>query len=64
MELRRPVDVIISRIEGKMKEAQYYYRDSVSEEDWQLWKGAWKAYIESYIIAVEVLAEIIEKEEE
>ena len=61
MELRRPVDVIIARIEGKMKEAQYYYRDSVNEEDWQFWKGAWKAFTESYIIAVEVLAEVIKE---
>jgi len=64
MELRRPVDVILARIEEKMKDAQYYYRDSVSEEDWLFWKGTWKAYIECYMIAVEVLAEIMKEEEE
>ena len=58
MEYTRPIDVIIARIDEKMKEAQYYYRDSVNAEDWQFWKGVWKTYIECYIMAVEVLAEV------
>jgi len=57
-EYSRPVEMILAEINRKMEEAKHYFRDSVNEKDWQFWKGVWRAYIESYIIAVEVLAEV------
>lgn len=64
MDSRDALEVVLTRIDAEMTRAQEYYRDSVNTEDWQYWKGMWRAYIESYIIAVEVLAEVIKEVEE
>jgi len=57
-EYSRPVEMILAEINRKMEEAKHYYRDSDNEKDRQFWKGVWRAYMESYVTAVEVLAEI------
>jgi len=64
MDSRETIEKILARISAKMREAQYYYKDSVNASDWDFWKGMWKAYIESYIIVVEILASVTEEVEE
>ena len=61
---RDTIERILARIDKKMREAQYYYKDLVNVPDWDFWKGAWKAYTESYIIVVEMLAGVTKEEEE
>ena len=60
---RDTIERILARIDKKLREAQYYYKDSVNAPDWDFWKGAWRAYTESYIIVVEMLA-VVTKEVE
>jgi len=63
MNSRDTIERILARIDKKLREAQYYYKDSVNAPDWDFWKGAWRAYTESYIIVVEMLA-VVTKEVE
>ena len=63
MNSRDTLERILARIDKKMREAQYYYKDSVNAPDWDFWKGTWRAYIESYIIVVEMLAAVTKEAE-
>ena len=64
MDSREAIERILVRIDKEMQEAQYYYKDSVNAPNWDFWKGAWRAYTESFIIVVEMLAAVTKEVEE
>jgi len=64
MKCTEPLRKLVHKLEEEMTEARQYYRDSVNEPDWDFWRGKWAGYIESYIIAVGILARVQKEVEE
>jgi len=58
MECIEYIEKIVHELEEEMTEARQYYRDSVNAPDWDFWRGKWAGYIESYIIAIGILAKV------
>jgi len=63
MDCTELLQKLIHKLEEGMTEARQYYRDSVNEPNQDFWRGKWTGYIESYIIAVRILA-MVQKEVE
>jgi len=58
MECTEYIEKIVHALEEEMTEARQYYKDSLNEPDWDFWRGKWAGYIESYIIAIGILAKV------
>jgi len=63
-EIYNTIDQILAKINIEMEHAKHYFQDSAGNDDFLFWEGAWKTYVQCYIIVVEVLSELKKKEEE